>query len=695
MPLSRRLSICCFATLLSTAVLAQEEHEEMFFSQLPVVFTVSRMPQPISEAPGAVTVLDREIIRASGARSVAELLRLVPGFQFSPRTNEPARTSYHGIPDDSFASRAQVLVDGRSLYSALFMGGVNWDLMPVALEDIERIEVMRGTNVAAYGTNAFMGVINIVTLDPSLARGTSISISQGNDGIRDRLLRWGGKLGNADVRMTYQMQGDDGVRFVPLNSGEPGHVANDIRNQLFNLRATLPLGHSDELDFSLGHVGGDISQGRSDQGDSPPRTATHATQYVQFNWRRQLSERSELRLRYSRTRERLDDHVNSTVRVTSPVTVDLLLDQEMGGEATRDELEIQHAFSPIASTRLVWGLGTRSDETRAPLYFQAVAKREVQRLFAHLEWRPARQWLVNLGGSLDRDSLTGSDFSSRFSASYHLTPEHTLRLGLARAYRIPSIYHHQGLLSYSGTNGNVTLTRRLFLASGEVDPEQLTSLELGYYGEFKRLSASLDVRLFDERIPNRVARLGKNFAPLATCEYVIVAPSLSGTCGTGADYAANAESLRINGLEYQARWQPLEGTRVILNQSWVKLRSHLLDVETSYSPSDKDRILDQTRVSAPRLSSSLMLMQKLPYGVELTVSSNHVGRMRWNRNYPGNQNTLPSYVRTDVRLARAFRLGGNRAEVAYVGQAVDGGHLAHTYSWLFEPRHWLTLRLEM
>lgn len=691
------LLACGFATASPSAVFAYEADEDLFFGQLPVVFTASRMHQPISEAPGAVTVLERELIHASGARHLTDLLRLVPGFQVTPRTQEAARTSYHGIPDDSFASRVQVLVDGRSLYSALFMGGVNWDLLPVALGDIERIEIMRGTNVAAYGTNAFMGVINIITIDPSQARGVSLSISQGGRGVRDRVLRVGGKLGHADVTATYQAQGDDGVSFLPLNGSEPNHVSNGFRNQLFNLRAALPVGDTGELNFAMGYAGGDLAQGRSDQDDNPVRMAKQSSQYLQINWRHQFADLSELGVRYSHTTEKLDDHITSLVGVTVPLPINLQLDQEVGGTATRDEFELHHGFSPLASTRLVLGLGTRRDRTRAPLYFQSRVSRDVHRVFAHMEWRPAQQWLVNLGGSLDKDSMTGSKFSPRLSTNFHLSPEHTLRFAVARAYRIPSSYHNQGQLTYSGTNPllGATVTRSLFIASGEVEPEQLTSIELGYYGEWKRLNASLDVRLFDEQIPNRIVRMEKDFQPLATCGFALVTPSLSGVCGSKADYAVNAERLRIEGLEYQARWQPFEGTRLILNQSWVKLRSRLLDVETTYTQETKDRILDQTRVSAPRRSTSLMLMQKLPYGVDLSVTSHHVGKMRWNRNYPGNKNTLPSYVRTDVRLARSFRLEGRQAEVAYVGQAVDGGHLAHTYSWRFEPRHWVTLRLEM
>jgi len=161
--------------LLSLATAAQAEDEAIYFSDLPVVASVSRLPQRLADAPTAVTVIDRDIIKASGARDLNDIFRLVPGFQTYPNTTESARVSYHGMGEGDYAPRVQVLVDGRSMYSPLFGGGVNWAVLPVALEDIERIEVVRGTNAVSYGSNAFLGVINIITVDPALTHGVSVS----------------------------------------------------------------------------------------------------------------------------------------------------------------------------------------------------------------------------------------------------------------------------------------------------------------------------------------------------------------------------------------------------------------------------------------------------------------------------------------------------------------------------------------
>ena len=190
----------------------QSAEEDIFFSDLPVVASVTRLPQPLSEAPGAVTVIDRDMIRAPGARNFADLLRLVPGFQVTPPNQEGAVVAYHGLSNEEYTPRVQVLIDGRSQYSPLFKSGVNWNLLPVVLENIDRIEVMRGSNTVSYGSNAYLGVVNIITLDASQTQGWMISANHGNASIRDETLRWGGKAANADIRMTYRQLSDDGFR---------------------------------------------------------------------------------------------------------------------------------------------------------------------------------------------------------------------------------------------------------------------------------------------------------------------------------------------------------------------------------------------------------------------------------------------------------------------------------------------------
>lgn len=147
--------------------------ESDFLSELPVVLSATRLRQPISETPAAMTVIDREMIRDSGAWDVADLFRLVPGMYVAYNVDKeivPGHVvSYHGLADP-YAKRMQILVDGRSVYTPLF-GGPIWSNIPLSLADIERVEVVRGPSAASFGANSFLGVINIVTRDPAETQG--------------------------------------------------------------------------------------------------------------------------------------------------------------------------------------------------------------------------------------------------------------------------------------------------------------------------------------------------------------------------------------------------------------------------------------------------------------------------------------------------------------------------------------------
>lgn len=705
----RRLALLA-ASLWATQAPAQDE--ALFFSDMPTVFTVSRMPQALSEAPGFVTLIDRDTIRASGVRSISDLLRLVPGFQVTARNLDAPRVTYHGLSDEDYSPRLQVLVDGRSQYSPLFLGGVNWNLMPVALEDIERIEVVRGTNAAAYGTNAFMGVINIITVDASQARGFTTSVNHGDQGVRDEFLRWGGQLGPASVRLSYRHQADNGIRFIPQSEDDARHIANAQKNRLFDLRADLPLTDRDELQLGFGHVEMNLETGRADQlPENPPRQSLQYSQYAQLNWRRNLGDGNELQIRYYRTQEKLKDRVRSALPLSPAETAMLNLftqmqfgktfpsdpyfDENVGGHSTRDELELQHTLAPTSSTRLVWGLSTRWDKVSAPLYYHARSEvqRDVQRAFGNLEWRPDEKWLLNLGGSFEQDSLSGEHFSPRLSLSHHLSPAHTLRAGVARAWRTPSTYDQTGQLRYGIANyPDFYLVD--YLASSKVVAERLNSYELGYYGELKDWRLSLDLRAFREVIPNRIQLVERNLQAPNCNHWPAEAPPpvfLAFPCG-GADYAVNAEHLDIRGLEYQLRWQPWEKTRLILNQAATRIHSRLLDFDTTNSGDNLTRIQDHSRTSSPLLSTTLMLMQKLPLGMDLAITASHVGEMKWTRN---NNGLLPAYNRVDWRLAYPFKLGPTRGELAYTAQSANSSHLEYKNSRRIDPRHWLSLRFDL
>ncbi|HUX89718.1 MAG TPA: TonB-dependent receptor plug domain-containing protein [Gallionellaceae bacterium] len=183
------------------------DSELAYFQDFPVVLTASRLSQPLSEAPNAMTVIDSEMIKASGFRTVPDLMRLVPGMYVGfADANRPV-VSLHGATDE-FSRRMQVLIDGRSIYLPPF-GTVNWADLPLLIEDIERIEVVRGPSSASHGSNSFYGVINIITRDAISQNSGSVSVTGGD--ASDVSARFGRAGEQFDYRISVGSRSDQGI----------------------------------------------------------------------------------------------------------------------------------------------------------------------------------------------------------------------------------------------------------------------------------------------------------------------------------------------------------------------------------------------------------------------------------------------------------------------------------------------------
>src|SRR5258708_1489297 len=150
------------------------------------VTTVSKEPGEIQRTPAAIYVLTQEDIRRSGATSIPEVLRLVPGVEVAQIDSSTWAVGIRGF-GNSFSKSVLVLIDGRNVYTPLF-AVVNWKLHSVMLEDVYRIEVIRGPGGTIWGTNAVNGAINIITKNSKDNQGTLHSVcvrnlDQSNGGV--------------------------------------------------------------------------------------------------------------------------------------------------------------------------------------------------------------------------------------------------------------------------------------------------------------------------------------------------------------------------------------------------------------------------------------------------------------------------------------------------------------------------------
>jgi iron complex outermembrane recepter protein len=659
--------------------------EDMFFSDLPIVASVSRLPQRLADAPTSVTVIDREMIRSLPIRDLNDIFRLVPGFQTYPNTTEAARVTYHGLTDEEFSPRLQVLLDGRSMYSSAFRNGVNWAILPVALDDIERIEIVRGTNAVSYGSNAFLGVINIITVDPSLVRNFSATTSYGSQNLRDYGIRAGGKLGEAgNFRFTYRQQNDDGLtnRYDWIDS---------FASRLFDLRADFALNERDSLQLSVGHISALTQRGRlqrealvvSNPGN-PIRDFDQTNTYAQVLWRRVFSAGSELSVRYAYSEDWGTEAFTNPGKPSNTPPVAPYRYDPWGAAGSRHEIEAQHNLNASETTRIVWGGSWRTDLVSADTALENMGsvRRNVGRVFGNLEWKPAKWFTGNVGLAGEDDSMAGNNVSPRLSAAYHFNPQNTLRVGASRAYRTGSVVDYRG--SYH--NG----AKYQFAGDPDMPSERMDTFEIGYLGDWRRQRMSLDVRLFNEKVYDRLLVIDRN---------------------NGNDLIPDAmtaiQDVRMRGVEYQWRWQPFDATRLVVNQSFLRADAEftpsalantvnsLYELSSIQTYAKRQSIDDLTERGAPRRATSILLLQKLPLGFEFSAAGYWQDKVKWSVNTWGEK-----YHRVDVRLGYPFHLGSSRGEVAYVVQSLNGGHPEYKAyddpaDRVVERRQWLSLRLDL
>lgn len=239
------------APLVPLATLAQQTLESVQEPEAthPAVITPTRLRQPLPDVPASVTIITAEQLRAYGITSVVEALRLVPGMAVTHASGNDWRVGYHGT-NILTPRRMNVLIDGISVYRPGF-ARVFWQQLPVALPDIERIEVTRGPNSAAYGPNSMLAIVNIITRHPKDVERGHADLVAGSNGLANASVRLGATIGNTRLRMTASADRDGGYDEFS-RPGTQGH--DDVRMNRLNVRAVTALGPRSTLDLQAAYV---------------------------------------------------------------------------------------------------------------------------------------------------------------------------------------------------------------------------------------------------------------------------------------------------------------------------------------------------------------------------------------------------------------------------------------------------------
>lgn len=463
--------------------------EQDYLQELPIVISASRLAQPISETPNAMTVINREMINASGFRNIADLFRLVPGMYVGYENGHTPIVAYRGTTD-ALARRMQVLIDGRTVYLPPY-GQVDWAELPLDIGDIERVEVIRGPSAASHGSNSVQGVISIYTRQAG-NQPMQLSATRGDLSVSDNSVRWGSAGESWDYRVTLASHADSGFEGAFKSNGAQNNINDNSSKQLINMRASYRPTGRDSLDVQLGYSDTTRMNGRlaSELGANNPDTLRDSkarNNFQQLTWLHTARENSDIQLNYYHIgRNMVDDRPFSQTNfwINDDATIE------------RHELELQHTLITSPANRIVWGIGVRNDSVDSPNNFLSQITWKEYRMFAHDEWRVTPASLLNIGAMLEKNALGQTRASPRVAYSHHLTPRHTLRASASVAYRNPEMIEESGASRF--WRGDKWL--RKFTADGGLSPERAFSREVGYLGQLDQAGSTLDVRLYHDQI---------------------------------------------------------------------------------------------------------------------------------------------------------------------------------------------------
>lgn len=636
---SRRLG-ALLLLVSASQVMADDEAGGLghYFGDFPVVLSASRLAQPTNEAPAAVTVIDREMIRASGVREVADLLRLVPGMVVGRRSGHSPMLGFHGF-GDAYFRQFQVLLDGVSIYSPLY-GGVEWGALPLSLADIERIEVVRGPNAATYGANSFLGVVNIITRDPATDHRFQADVLAGENGIGDTAIRHARNLGDLRYRVSLGQRTDRGLDSLPDNRS----------SNFLNFRGHYRLDTRDELRLQFGYVGGYGEEGLYTGITNGPRPGRFETKSMQLRWTRADSADEELWVQLDHAERQHHERIPYTLNLGLLGTYDYPISYSY--DHRRTDLEIQRTSRLRDGLRGVWGAQWREDGVRSPEFFytQAWVTSRLVRLFGNLEWRPAESWLLHAGAMFETNTITGGSLSPSAALVYHLTPRDSLRLRIAKARRTPTLFENQVYARYDPPAAVVpllgplaslplALTRRTV---EDLVDEKILSREIAYVGEIPQLRASVDIRAFHDQARDLLSQY----------QYANSGTILGGVYNNSLGFR-NGDHANVRGVGIDLRLRPWRGAAVTFAGSRTVIESNNGDTDWA--------------TSAPLHTVSLLFAQELPSEISMSLGYYRVGSMRWigiTRTDP----LLPAVDRIDLRLAKRFRWGSHRAELSVVTQ---------------------------
>lgn len=697
--------LTCFFSMASASVAASQLDESAFLIDIPIVTSATRLSQQQSDAPVAMTVIDRATIAASGAQTVPDLFRLVPGFQVAHVNTNKYAVTYHGHSDD-FPRRLEVMIDGRSVYMPL-ISSPDWTSLGLHLDDIERIEVIRGSNTATHGSNAFMGAINIITRHPSTEARASGSITLGSLNTQNSNLRFSGhnsighyRLSGGYEENTGSQRFSDGARRNYLNFS--GSFAPTIRDQI-EIWAGVDRGYT---------TGGSLKMNEHQTLENiVTMQRDYRSNFQHISWNHSLSSnlsfevkgyRNELVL--AEQQPSLDDILRAELKSgeylflknNTGVFDDCTVLPENLSTQCKKYNDYLNAFNSTPHLRLMSENGTtRQEDIQASLIHQpdymsisaGIGHRRDTgqgrtlfdqgnissyryRAFANTVISPSSLYTLNIGGMYEKEDSGPTAISARAGLNIHFTPDLSLRLGISRSERLPSLHERYGqsTIYYNGDGNEIFDALRR--PNPDLKSERAINREIGVLYQFPNIPGTLDLRLFKEDISRGIET------------YRVVFPGTQESGSQTTHVSKNISNWTNQGAEAQLKLQARNDLWFLLTYAYINSQKN------SYFNGVRDIERDDL---APRHSASALVSWHPRPDLQLSASHYFVDRMHWLEG-----DLRDAYNRTDLRIAKLWTPNmQTQAELSFTLQNALGPTYQEFYDYHdFERRVFMQFRLK-
>ncbi|WP_323751051.1 TonB-dependent receptor plug domain-containing protein [Marinobacter sp.] len=652
-----------------------------FDTEIPQVLSTTRLRQPKTRVPGSTTVIQGDQIRDLGIMNLYEVFRLVPGMTVNFVGSHQPVVTYHGTVHYE-QRRMQVLVDGRTAHRAT-LSDMDWETMPVPLELIERIEVARGPNSAAYGINAFLGTINIITRDPADTAGAEVRVTRGSRNHIRTFGSVGGAGQDVDWRLFYEKRKFGGFDYqveddeeVPFNDG---HNINT-----FGYDSRFKFSKHTNIEVKVGVTDGIKQQDREKSSElelieHPNIDVRDYFLLSQFN--HSTSENHFFHILASVSnfdrRDRYDIELGESVvnclrnpsktgagfeacQVPVADETPLLARVNADYEDTRLELEFQDTLIFNDDLKLVSGAGFRKNTLRSETYFNGREHSYQSRYFGNLEYTPWSWMTLNAGGNWEHSSTTDEGyFSPRVAANFIINSHHAIRFVFSKAVRTPDTFEQSPDTGYTLTNvtpamysdlegrritiTDVAQTPSALTLGRHLEEERITSHEISYFGQFPIRSAllSLEVRGFKDEMRDMISG---------------VIQLTQWTLGNNVDVDQQGFEIEAT-LDYPST--ALRATYAYLDQDSRYTGPPIHDPSGAVDTNQQEYQTELLSRMSTRHSGSFAIIQDFPFDVKASSA------FYWADEFLRTEN---QFERIDLRLAKQFFRSDYMAEVAFTMQ---------------------------